>query len=92
MCGCPSRGPQAWPATQACALAGNPPCDLLVYRPVLNPLGHTSQGLMFFFSFHGKVETESSWNKKANEVKTKTSLIFPRQVTKPLGAPISSSI
>ena len=91
MCGCLPHAPIG-PTTQARALTGNQTSNPLVHRPALNPLGHTSQGLMFFFSFHGKVETESSWNKKANEVKTKTSLIFPRQVTKPLGAPISSSI
>ena len=33
-----------WPATQACALTGNRTSDLLVCRPVLNPLSHTSQG------------------------------------------------
>ena len=34
----------AWPATQACALSGNRTGDLLVRRPVLNPLSHSSQG------------------------------------------------
>ena len=33
-----------WPATQACALAGNGTCDSLVRRLVLDPLSHTSQG------------------------------------------------
>ena len=33
-----------WPATQACALTGNRTSDLLVHRPALNPLRHTSQG------------------------------------------------
>ena len=33
-----------WPATQACALAGNRTSDTLVHRPVLNPLSYTSQG------------------------------------------------
>ena len=33
-----------WPATQACALTGNRTEDLLVHRPALNPLSHTSQG------------------------------------------------
>ena len=33
-----------WPATQACALTGNQTGDLLVRRPALNPLSHTSQG------------------------------------------------
>ena len=34
-----------WPTTQACALTGNQTSDLLLRRPVLNPLSHTSQGL-----------------------------------------------
>ena len=33
-----------WPATWACALAGNPTGDISVCRPALNPLSHTSQG------------------------------------------------
>ena len=32
------------PATQACTLAGNRTGNLLVHRPALNPLSHTSQG------------------------------------------------
>ena len=39
-----------WPATQACALTGNRTSDLLVCRPALNPLSHTSQG-SFYFSY-----------------------------------------
>ena len=39
---CPLLG--TWPATQACALTGNQSGDPLVYRLVLNPLGHSSQG------------------------------------------------
>ena len=31
------------PTTQACALTGNRTCNLLVCRPVLNPLSYTSQ-------------------------------------------------
>ena len=31
-----------WPATQACALTGNQAPNLLVHRPALNPLSHTS--------------------------------------------------
>ena len=38
----------SWPATQACALAGNWTSNPLVCRPVLNPLSHTSQGIHFF--------------------------------------------
>ena len=43
-----------WPATQACALTGNWTGDLLVLRPVLNPLSYTSQGSkypLFIFIF-----------------------------------------
>ena len=42
---CPLLG--TWPATQACALAGNQTGDPLVLRLVLNPLSHTSQGQHF---------------------------------------------
>ena len=45
---CPLLG--TWPATQACALTGNPTGDPLVHRPALNPLSHPSQGLLFSFS------------------------------------------
>ena len=33
-----------WPATQACALTGDPTGDLSVHRLVFNPLSRTSQG------------------------------------------------
>ena len=39
---CPLLG--TCPPTQACALTGNRTCDLLVRRPMLNPLSYTSQG------------------------------------------------
>ena len=38
-----------WPATQACALTGNQTSDPLVHKPALNPLNHTSQGIMLKF-------------------------------------------
>ena len=38
---CPLLG--TWPATQACALTGNPTSDPLVHRSALNPLSHSSQ-------------------------------------------------
>ena len=38
-----------WPATQACALTGNQTSDLLVCRPALSPLSHTSQGPQIYF-------------------------------------------
>ena len=34
-----------WSTTQACALTGNQTDDPLVFRPALNPLSHSSQGL-----------------------------------------------
>ena len=39
---CPQMG--TWLAPQACAPTGNRPSDLLVRRPALNPLSHTSHG------------------------------------------------
>ena len=39
---CPQLG--TWPAAQPCVPTGNPTSDLLVHRPVLSPLSHTSQG------------------------------------------------
>ena len=44
---CPQLG--TWPAPHACALTGNWTSDLLVHRPALNPLIHTSQGWLIFF-------------------------------------------
>ena len=38
-----------WPATQACALTRNQTGDPLLHSPVLNPLSHTSQGLILQF-------------------------------------------
>ena len=48
---CPLLG--TWPATQACALTGIPTSNILVLRPALNPLSHTSQGCLLppFFSY-----------------------------------------
>ena len=43
--------PGTWPATQACALTGNRTRDLLVHRPTLSPLSHTSQTEQLFFFF-----------------------------------------
>ena len=42
-----------WPATQACALTGNPTGNLLVCRLALNPRSHTSQGCSLIFWPHG---------------------------------------
>ena len=44
---CPQQ--EAWPATRAGALTGNRTCDLLVPRPTLNPLSHTSQGFFILY-------------------------------------------
>ena len=51
-----SRTPSVgtWPATQACALTRNWTSDLLILRPALSPLSHSSQGsscLYASFSF-----------------------------------------
>ena len=47
-CGCFSHAPKwgTWPATQACAPTENRISDLLVHRPALNPMSHTSQGYL----------------------------------------------
>ena len=45
---------RTWPATQVCALAGNRTGNLLVRRPVLNPLSYTSQGQSKSFSLRNK--------------------------------------
>ena len=48
---CLSHTPdRTWPTTQACALTGNWTSNLLVYRPALNPLRHTSQGCDSFYA------------------------------------------
>ena len=39
-----------WPATQACALTGNPTSDPLVHRLTLSPLSHSSSGLIPHFN------------------------------------------
>ena len=44
---CPPLG--TWPTTPACAPTGNRTGDPLVRRPALNPLSHTSQGLLIVF-------------------------------------------
>ena len=48
MCSCLGT----WPTTQACTLPGNRTGDLLVCRPALNPLSHTSQGTKVAFLLH----------------------------------------
>ena len=49
-----------WPATQACALAGNQTHDLLVHRLAFNPLSHTSWGLNFFLIIKNKKQLETN--------------------------------
>ena len=52
MCPLPPPPPPplgTWPTTQACALTGNRTGNPLVWRPVLNPLSHTSQGYLLYF-------------------------------------------
>ena len=48
---CPQLG--TWPAPHACALTGNWTSDLLVHRPPLHPLSHTSQGHYFISRLFG---------------------------------------
>ena len=61
MCGCwlplvcPILGTQ--PPTQECALTGNRTRDPLFRRPVLNPLSHTSQGLLHIFFINKMAKT-----------------------------------
>ena len=40
-----------WPATQACAPTRNRTDSLLIHRLVLNPLRHTSQGIMLMLNY-----------------------------------------
>ena len=47
----PPIGDLACPTTQACALTGNQTRDPLVHRLMLNPLSHTSQGIMITIFF-----------------------------------------
>ena len=56
MCGCllSTLPLGTWPTTQACALTRNQSSDPLVYRPVLNPLSHTSQGANLSFRMDGQ--------------------------------------
>ena len=54
-----------WPATQACALAGNQIGHLLVQKPELNSLSHTSQGwfisILDHFNFESKPICACHW-------------------------------
>ena len=47
----PNRG--TWPTIQARALTGNQTDDLLVHRPALSPVSHTSQVRLLFRLLHG---------------------------------------
>ena len=44
---CPLLG--TWPATQTCALTGNPTGNLLVHRPTLNPLSYPAREQLKFW-------------------------------------------
>ena len=48
---CPLQG--TWPATQAYSLTGNGTGDPLICRKALNPLSHTSQGLIILLKSVG---------------------------------------
>ena len=56
---CPLLG--TWPTPQACALTGFRTRDPLVYRPALNPLRHTSQGLTLVYINYPMVKLISSY-------------------------------
>ena len=51
--------PGTWPATQVCALTGNQTGDPWVHRPAVNPLSHTSQGMVLTSSFHAMIFEET---------------------------------
>ena len=60
-----------WPATQACALTGNPTGDPLVCRPALSPLSHTSQDIIHTYFLNHLVALP------IGEELTFTSFFFP---------------
>ena len=43
------------PTTQTCTLTGNRTSNLLVQRPALNPLSHTSQGSILYVLTHSSI-------------------------------------
>ena len=51
-----------WPVTQACALTGNQTNNPLVHSLALNPLSHTSQGIVFIFKNIYHFHSETSLN------------------------------
>ena len=62
MCGClPQLG--TWPTTQARALTGNRTSNILVRRPALSPLSHTSQGSSGIFLPEGHLTSPPSWER-----------------------------
>ena len=58
-------------ATQACALTGNQTRDPLVCRPVLSPLGYTSQGNIFIRIRLQKTSKTQQWGKSYADLKWK---------------------
>ena len=58
---CPLLG--TWPTTQAYALTGNQTVDPLIHKLVLNPLSHTSQGMIFFLII-GVLSSNIIWSTK----------------------------
>ena len=75
-----------WPATQACALTGNRTSDLLVCRPVLNPLSHTRQGspgnlkTNFPTNWHN-MRYLSSFLQKESSSQSNLQILFSHQAT-----------
>ena len=64
MCGCLMDTPPlgTLPTTPACALTGNWTCGPLVHRLMLNPLSHTNQGHIIYFSVKLKRKrTKKKW-------------------------------
>ena len=55
------------PPIQACVLTGNRTSDLLVHRPALNPLSHTSQSESCDVTKRRKCGREEVWNKAEDE-------------------------
>ena len=51
------------PTTQACALRGNQTSDLLVHRPTLSQLSHTSQGRLLCLDVHAVPQRRSCWGR-----------------------------
>ena len=74
---CPLLG--TWPATQACALTGNPADDPLVGRLVLSPLSRARQGRSRFqcVSFLAVEHHRAVWVLNTAPSTSPASMVFP---------------